>query len=362
MDKIREVLKSKAKEPDRFFLSTGSTLLNLACSDRPNGGFLSGGYYYLVGDSSSGKTFLSLTCFAEAVLNKNFKNHRFIFDNAEDGALMDFAKFFGRTVAERVEPPRIVKGQSEPSVTIQDFYFNLDDAIEDGRPFIYVLDSMDALTSDQEIQKFKDKKRASRKIKTSDEEEKVTGTYGVEKAKQNSEGLRKVRAFLKRTNSLLIIISQTRDNIAKFSFDPKTRSGGRALTFYANCELWSSQAGHIKKGSGAQVRELGIYAKIRVKKNRIAGKDRTVEIPIYHSYGIDDIGSCVQYLINQKHWPASGKKGSFAAEEFDIQGTPEKIARYIDDNDMTADLKSIVHDVWTTFEESCILKRKKRYD
>ena len=61
-------------------VSTGSTLLNLACSDHPRIGFLMGGYYYLVGDSASGKTFLSLTCFAEACINPAFDNYRLIFD------------------------------------------------------------------------------------------------------------------------------------------------------------------------------------------------------------------------------------------------------------------------------------------
>ena len=72
----------------RDLLSTGSTLLNLACSENPFGGFLKGKYYLLVGDSDSGKTFLSMSCFAEAMIQKPFKNYRLIYDYVEDGMLM----------------------------------------------------------------------------------------------------------------------------------------------------------------------------------------------------------------------------------------------------------------------------------
>ena len=79
-------------------VSTGCTLLNLACTDRPDVGFLKGHYYYLVGDSASGKTWLTLSCFAEASLNPAFKDYRFVFDDVENGALMDIEHYFGAII------------------------------------------------------------------------------------------------------------------------------------------------------------------------------------------------------------------------------------------------------------------------
>jgi len=76
-------------------------LLNLACTGNPNGGFFKGHYFQIVGDSTSGKTFLSLTCLAEANINKHFEDYRFIFDDGEGGALMDLTKFFGAGVADK---------------------------------------------------------------------------------------------------------------------------------------------------------------------------------------------------------------------------------------------------------------------
>ena len=105
---IEEKLRSKKKEKVpkvQDYLSTGSTLLNLALTGKPNCGFAKGHYYFIVGDSISGKTWLSLSCLAEASLNSSLKNYKFIYDNCEDGALMDIGKFFGKRVAQRMEAP-----------------------------------------------------------------------------------------------------------------------------------------------------------------------------------------------------------------------------------------------------------------
>jgi len=77
---VKKALRRKKKREKLSFLSTGSTLLNLACTGKPYYGFAKGHYYFIVGDSVSGKTFLSLTCLAEASINPNFDNYRFIYD------------------------------------------------------------------------------------------------------------------------------------------------------------------------------------------------------------------------------------------------------------------------------------------
>lgn len=355
------VLKRKPKKQisRSDALSTGSTLLNLACSGKTYMGFLKGHFYYLVGDSSSGKTFLSLTCFAEACMNPHFSNYDLIFDDAEDGALMDFAKFFGQRCAERIIAPRYNK-EGEPvfSETIQDVYYHLDLARQRGKPVIYVLDSMDAVSSEEEKKKAVDRNNAHRKKVEEGKEVKVAGSYGDGKAKVNSERLRQIVPFVKDTGSIVLFISQTRDNINPFSLDKKTRSGGRALTFYATLEMWSAQAGHIKKKIKDKERELGIKSKIRVKKNRIQGKDRSVEIPIYHSFGIDDIGSCVDYLVSEGHWK---KSGGINCVEFGFKGTREEVVKFVEDNELQDILRILVQETWDKIESLCVIHRNKRY-
>lgn len=340
--------KKKSMEVVRKGLSTGSTLLNLACSGQADVGFLPGTYVFLVGDSASGKSFLSLTCLAEAALNPSFKNYRFIYDNAENGALMDIGKFFGQETARRLETATI-------SNTLEGFFYNLDDAFTEARPFIYVLDSMDCLTTEEETDKFSEGKQASRAGKQ------ATGSYGTSKAKANSAGIRRIIPKLKDTGSILIIISQTRDNIGFGSqFNPKTRSGGHALRFYATLEIWSSIRVRIKKTVRGKERQLGIICKAEVKKNRLTGRERSVEIPILHSSGIDDLGSCCDYLIDEGHWSKSGV--NVAAGEFDHKGSRDKLIAKIEDEGREQELRQLVVQVWTEIELASHVPRKRRYD
>lgn len=345
--------KKKRKLTSKDYLSTGSVLLNLALTDKPYGGFIKGKYYYIVGDSRSGKTFLTLTCLAEAGINPNFKDYRFIYDNGEDGALMNIKKFFGKAVDKRMEAPSYHKGEPRYSETIEDFYYNVDDAIQDGRPFIYIVDSMDVLGSKAEDKKFDESKKASRKGRKS------AGSFGDGKAKKNSAGLRRLLTPIKKSGSILIILSQTRDNIGfGAQFNPKTRSGGNALTFYASIEIWSSVRKKIMKTVKGKPRQIGMVSLLKVKKNRFTGKDRKVEVPIYHSFGFDNTGSLVDYLIDEGHW--SGDK-KIKAPEFKFEGTEDKLIQYIEDNNMEQDLISIAAGVWAEIEDACKIKRKPRY-
>ena len=109
---------------------------------------------------------------------------------------------------------------------------------------------MDCLSSKEEADKFDQHKKAFRTGK------KVPGSYGDGKAKKNSAGIRKLLSDLGKSDSILIIINQTRDNIG-FGFDKKTRSGGKALRFYATTEIWSSVVGKLKKNVRGKDRQQG---------------------------------------------------------------------------------------------------------
>jgi len=353
---IKKLLQKKDKPvaSPKKYLGSGSTLLNLACSNNIKGAFISGEYYFFVGDSASGKTFISLTCLAEASINPEFDNYRFIYDNSERGAHMSIEKFFGKKVAERLEAPATGEdGDEEFSSTIEEFYYNIDDAIKDGRPFIYILDSMDSLSSKDESDKFEETKKAHRKGTQ------VAGSYGDGKAKKNSANLRRLIKPLGKSDSILIIINQTRDNLG-FGFEKKTRSGGNSLRFYTCVEFWSSIKEKIKKTVKGKPRQLGIVAKIQIKKNRLTGRERVVYVPIYHSAGIDDVGSCVEYLIDEGHWKKKGN--TINAAEFELKDSVEKVIKHIEKNNLEKDLRDIVNDVWNEIEDACIVKRKKRYE
>lgn len=336
-----------------FMLSTGSTLLNLACTGSPLGGFLTGKFYLLVGDASAGKTFLAMTCLAEACRDSDFAEHRLIYDNIEDGCLLNLKELFNEELANRVESPRM-NDDGEPiySITVEDFYFHLDDAVESGRPFIYVLDSMDALTTESDDDKFKKLKKARRN------NTEVTGSYGMDKAKKNSEGLRRAVSRLRGTNSILIVLCQTRDNMG-FGFAEKTRAGGKSLKFYATVEIWAAIKKTIKKAVRGKNRAVGVEVLWKIKKNRITGLLHDVSFDIYPSIGIDDLGSCVDFLVAEGHWKQKGNK--IQADDIELFASREKLISQIESGGLIDRVKELVGACWNEIESDGKIQRQNRY-
>ena len=349
--------KRRAVIPDKDLLKTGSTILDLAISGRRAGGFSKGRYFWMVGDSSSGKTFLMLTCLAEASINPEFNKYRFIYDNAEDGALMDVERYFGKRMADRLEAPATDSEGYAFSSTIEDFYYHLDDAFDDGRPFIYILDSMDALSSGYEKRKFDEAKKAARGGP------KARGDYGDGKAKVNSTAIRRVVTKLRETGSILIVLSQTRDDIGAGIFEEqKTHAGGHALKFYATVQLWSSVGCKIKKVVVGREQVIGVQCKVKVRKNRITGRERDVTIPIHFDTGIDDIGSMVDYLVYWKFWPKSDGGLINASADFDgVKKRREDLIAWLEANNLRDDLEDVVEAAWGDVERRLKVERVCKY-
>ena len=172
--------------------------------------------------------------------------------------------------------------------------------------------------------------------------------------------LRRVLKGLRQTKSILIIISQERDNIGFGArFAPKTHAGGRSLKFYATFEMWTENVGKLKVDVNGKKRTKGMKSQVKVLKNRMTGKDQCVVIPIYNSHGIDDTGSCVDFLIEEKRWKVY--KGNVKAPEFDFVGNREKLIRKIEKEELEGELRLLVAEVWNEIEAATVVNRKKRY-
>lgn len=366
-----------AIKPDPNVLSTGSTTLNLLHTGNPFGGLPRGKYWLCVGDSNSGKTFLSMTCFAEATINPAFANYRLIYDNGEDGMAMNLDRLFSEAVADRIEPPRRRGDEPLYSYLSEEFYFNVTDAlfaagwdlkhrrpsgVDNPRPFIYVLDSENSLDSEAAVAKFYKRKTAFAKKSKGEAADDVAGSFGDGKAKIHSENLRKVRRGLKETGSILVVVSQTRDNISGYG-ERKTRSGGNALKFYADIETWFNPAGAVKKEVHGIERKIGTRVHAVTKKNRVTGLLGEADLSIYPSFGIDDLGSCADYLIRESVW--SQKNGTVTAGGLpgmkSVVGTRDKIIRIIEKNNLEDELRRLCGTCWAEVQAACALRRKNRY-
>lgn len=334
--------KQKEKKPKPLLIPTGSTMLNLACSDSVRGGYKAGTIINLIGDSSSGKTALALAMFADMTLDSSFADYRFVYDDVEGGIGFDIQEMFGEAVHSRIE--------YEQSDTIEDFQDSILRAAEDGAPFIYILDSYDALDAKQDQEKTEEERKARDKGKD------VAGSYGVAKTKKLNQVMRSIKDKIKNSKSLLVIISQTRDNINPMSFKKKRRAGENALEFYSSHCIWLALATKEKKKD--QI--IGVNTKAKVDKNRLTGKRRQVSFTIYYDYGVDCLGSGIDFFVSGDIWKKS--KNSICATELDVQMTKAKLIEHIETNNLENKFFRFLDRAWKENEESLKLNRKKKYE
>ena len=355
VEQIRSTAKKKV-EPRKDFgkvplIPTGSTLLNLACSDNPFGGFAGGEVVNLIGDKSSGKTFLFLTMLAEISQRKKFDEYQLVYDSVETTMHFDIPYLFGKRLAKRIESPMEDENGDEcGSATIQDFHSCIQDLNSQKKSIVYGLDSFDALSSDEELV------RAEEALKARDKGGKKAGSFNTEKTRGLSAMFRQIAQGIERTNSLLVIISQVRENLSNMPFVPKyVRAGGRALGHYSGHEIWMGVTKKIKRDG----RVIGVECCARVTKNKLTGKIREANFSIYYDYGVDDVGSCVDFLVKEGVWKKRGQ--TIFAEELGLEETRDNLIKKIEEDGLEDRMKEITGDAWNRIEEELKPDRKRRY-
>lgn len=358
LQEVEAALESSVDRDDSIKmggLNTGSTMLNLACSGNLFQGFPIGHYTLLAGEAAAGKTFLAINALAEACLDSRFDEHALIYDNVENGCMFDLDGLFHPALKERLHAPLYENDEPVYSGTVEEFYYNVSRRLASPKPFIYVLDSMDALSCDADDEKFQEQKKAHESGKQ------ISGTYGTGKALLNSKHLRNItgKSGLRKNGSILIILAQVRDNLAPMTYEKKSRSGGKALRFYASMEAWAKVKKQIKKTVSGNDREIGVSTLWQVKKNRTTGLLREAAFDIYPSYGIDDIGACVDFLIEEGRWVGKSK---IDATDLGVTASRGALIKHIEETPGAKEiLLTVVQEQWDNIEEACKLKRVKRY-
>lgn len=255
----------KAPPAERMFFPSGSTLLDLAAG----GGWHLGSVVNVVGDKSTGKTLLAI----EACAN---------FAHIHSGPAIRYAEIearFNRSYAQSMGMPTDIN-YTEEVHTIEDFERDLDIWLDkQTTPNLYVLDSLDACSSEAELDR-----------------EVGKGSFGQEKAKGLSTLFRKRIKKLHEKRCCLFVISQIRDNIGVTFGETKKRSGGHALDFYASQVFWLAQTKSIKKVVTKVERTIGVEVRARNKKNSLALPFRQVDFQILFNYGVADEVSMLTWL------------------------------------------------------------------
>lgn len=334
---------SKFKRADDL-IPTGSTLLNLALSENPYGGWVAGSIVNIVGDSHAGKSFLAWQTLAEVSNSDLFSDYELIYDDCESAMHFNIEKLFGSRTKDRVY-------YDERTELVETCFYAMKEKLKGKSPIVYVVDSLDGLSSREETEK---------------SEKEIGKRDYPDKPRILSEQLKQVASLVDNTKSLVMIISQTRQNIGVMFGPKKRRAGGDALRFYSTHEMWLAVGEHIRQKG----RDVGIVARIKVSKNKLTGKQREVEVPILVDYGIDDVGSMIDWMIEEKFWQQQKKeKGKEenkspidTLSDFGVSMTRDKLIEYFDDVPRLETLKEVVAECWMRVEGEIATKRRPRYE
>ena len=347
---VKEDREKKILKPEDL-VPSGSTLLNCACSDTPFGAYQLGRFVTIPGASSAGKTVLSLSTLAECSRLKRFNDYALIHDDTEERLDFDLRYLFGSKFADRLEKPPL--GVSK---TVQMFESNTLSLLKgkNARQCIYILDSIDSLSSDEELEK--EMRKALAMAKSAEAAEKIAGSYGTEKAKILGQTLRMINNELEKSKSSVIMLQQRRQKIGFTGFGDKyTTSGGEAPLFYSTHNLWLTKVGDIKEKGTV----LGTETECKLKKNSLTGKRRGCSFDIYDDYGIDDLGSCIDWMLAEGFWKKEGH--SIVATDLGLTLNRAGLIRKIEEDQLEGKVQTAVGRAWKELEESLRLGRKPRY-
>lgn len=313
---------SGADDKDLEFFSSGCALVD----EILGGGWALGRVSNVVGDKSAGKTLLAMEGMANFALK--YPDGAMRYAEAEDAFDPRYAEALGAPIS------KIEFNGSNPMSTIEDWYNDLNrwmDTQKD-RPGLYITDSLDALSDSAEMERGFDE-----------------GTFGGNKPKQIGKLFRMINERMAEQRVHLMVVSQLRDKLGVTFGETKTRSGGKALDFYASQIMWLAETGKIKRTLNGIERVVGVDVKARVKKNKVGLPFRECEYPILFGYGIDDLQAMVSWLFDVKRDELLKEIG-FSKSGYKVRISNIRNKGGEEAREMRARLRALVRQEWAKIE------------
>jgi len=356
-----EISASPPSPPDRTDstadiprISSGCTVLDLALG----GGYPRGRIVNIVGDKSSGKTLLVTECIAKA--RKMFKPlfglaFKWFYDDAESGYTFNTQQMYK-------DPDfTVLPKDGYYSELIEEFESNLDkqlNGMKKNEVLLYVLDTFDGLGSVAGRRRY-EKKLKKYRGKDQDETEgaKEKGSYKTEKVTSFTEFFRNQTGKMKRSDALLIVISQVRANIGVMFGPQYYRTGGKALDHYAAQIIWLAEVEKVTKKD----RGVAVVIKARVTKNKVGKAYRECFITLLWDYGVDDLSSNIDYLFDLRDKRGKARAGGVIKWKGIDYATKEHLIRYVEKHNEEEEIKRAVVDKWEAVEREIAPNRKAKY-
>ncbi len=255
------------------WVSTGSTILDLAISNRKNGGFPVGRVCEITGLEQSGKSLLA----AHTLLNTQKRGGLAVYIDTENALSTEFLSAIGLNLKEMLYVPL---------ETVEDIFETVETIIEKvrssdkNRLVTIVVDSIAGASTKTEMAADFDK-----------------DGYATAKALIISKAMRKITNLIGRERICLIFTNQLRQKLNAPAFsDPWTTPGGKGIPFHASVRIRLSSIGAIKAKVNGQDTIVGSRVKAKLVKNRCGPPLREAEYAVYFDSGIDDYGSWLETM------------------------------------------------------------------
>ena len=293
------------------FISTGSSILDLAISNKPNGGIAVGRITEINGLTSTGKSLLGAHILAET----QKRNGVAVYIDTETSVSRQFLEAIGCDIGN------LLYLHIE---TVEDIFQAIEDIIlkireSDKNKLVTIL--VDSLAA------------ASTKVEMEADYEK--DGWATSKAIIISKALRKITQMIGRNKITLVFTNQLRQKMGVMFGDPYTTSGGLALPFHSSTRIRLKNMGQIKDKDG---NTIGVKCRAQVIKNRIGPPMRKADYDMYFDRGIDDEGGWLQVLkdlniaTNKGAWYTiefNGKEKKFLSKDFVSQLEDKKFKQFL---------------------------------
>ena len=254
------------------WISTGCDMLDLAISNRPNGGFPVGRITEVTGLEASGKSLLVSHIAAET----QKKGGLAVYIDTESASSAEFMSAIGVDLKTMLYVPL---------ETIEEIFETIETIVEQVRKsnkerlVTIIVDSVMG---------------ASTKIEMAAEYDK--DGYATSKSIILSKAMRKVTNWIARENICLIFTNQLRTKLGVSFGDQWTTSGGKAIPFHASVRLRLKNTGMIKAKINGVEQVVGSKTEVHVVKNRMGPPHRKVNYDIYYDSGIDNYGGWLEIM------------------------------------------------------------------
>lgn len=252
------------------WISTGSTLLDLAISNRKKGGLPVGRIIEISSQESAGKSLICAHILAET---QKMGGYGVLIDT-ENAA----APAFWESVGLNIKDLGYI-----PLNKVEQIFSKIEEVIgivrkHDKKQLVtIVVDSLSQASCDSEM-----------------ESEHGAKGYNTQKAIIISMACRKITGLIGQQRILVIFVNQLRMNLASFgNADKWVVPGGKAMAFAASVRLRLSNMGKLI-GAGKKV--IGNKCKVSVTKNRMGPPHRNAFFEIHFDSGIQDLTSWLDFL------------------------------------------------------------------